>query len=41
MRYEAAQPGGIVEARIVKKDGAIRDISIRGAVGLGATMPAL
>jgi diaminopimelate epimerase len=32
--YEAAQPGGIIEARVTKKDGAIRAISIGGAVAL-------
>jgi diaminopimelate epimerase len=34
--YEAAQPGGIIEARIAKKGGALRSISIGGAVGLSA-----
>jgi diaminopimelate epimerase len=34
--YEAAQPGGIIEARVMKQNGAIRDISIGGAVNLSA-----
>jgi diaminopimelate epimerase len=39
--YEVAQPGGIIEARIAKKDGTIRDISIGGAVGLSGPTLAL
>jgi diaminopimelate epimerase len=39
--YEAAQPGGIIEARVTKKNGAIRNISIGGAVKLSAVMAAL
>jgi diaminopimelate epimerase len=34
--YKVAQPGGTIEARVVKEDGAIRDISIDGAVKLSA-----
>jgi diaminopimelate epimerase len=34
--YEAAQPGGIIEVRVAKKNGTIRDISIGGAVSLSA-----
>jgi hypothetical protein len=40
-RFDAAQPGGIIEARVVKKGGAIRDISIGGAVKLSAPRLAL
>ncbi|MDR0451239.1 MAG: hypothetical protein LBH26_08240 [Treponema sp.] len=39
--YEAAQPGGIIEARVTKKDGAVRDISIGGKVALIGPMQAL
>jgi diaminopimelate epimerase len=39
--YEVAQPGGIIEARIVKKDGTIRDISIGGTVSLSGSTLAL
>jgi diaminopimelate epimerase len=41
VRYDAAQPGGIIEARINKRAGTIRDISIGGAVTLSGPMPAL
>jgi diaminopimelate epimerase len=39
--YKVAQPGGIIEARVVKQDGAIRGISIGGTVRLGAARLAL
>jgi diaminopimelate epimerase len=36
-----AQPGGIIEARIVRENGTIRNISMGGAVGLSAVRLAL
>jgi diaminopimelate epimerase len=35
-RWDVAQPGGIIEARVLKKGGVIRSISIGGAVALSA-----